>query len=177
MLFPGSDRTGSFWFFNDQNIEFLVKVLDGNDFNSSHWVFAGGLSDVEYWIEVVDRDSNERRIYYNPPGNFCGFGDIRAFPSLEDRKGALESASNENPALFLHQGRFRVDVEWHTASASGAGTAIQGTDESGFFWFFFGALSDVEYTVTVQDTTTGQKQVYKNEAGTLCGQRHIDAFE
>ncbi len=35
--------SGYFWFFNDANIELVVKVLDGCRIgNGAYWVFAGG---------------------------------------------------------------------------------------------------------------------------------------
>ena len=46
----------------------------------------------------------------------------------------------------------------------------------GKFWVFFGALSDVEYTVTVTDTATNAVRTYRNAPGTLCGQADTAAF-
>ena len=33
------------------------------------------------------------------------------------------------------------------------------------FWLFYGALSNVEYTLTVTDTETGRVKTYKNPSG------------
>ena len=38
--------TGYFWFFSANNVEVVVKVVDGRAFNSRFWVFAGGLTNV-----------------------------------------------------------------------------------------------------------------------------------
>jgi hypothetical protein len=35
--------------------------------------------------------------------------------------------------------------------------------------FFWGTLSDLEYTLTVTDTRSGESRVYRNSAGTFCG--------
>ena len=43
-----SDRTGAFWFFNENNTELLVKALDGSSINGNLWFFYGALSDIEY---------------------------------------------------------------------------------------------------------------------------------
>jgi len=75
-----SDETVLFWFFNERNVELLVKVLDGRRQNGHFWVFYGGLSDLEYWLTVTDRETGEVRTYHNPPGEICGQGDILAFP-------------------------------------------------------------------------------------------------
>ena len=38
------------------------------------------------------------------------------------------------------------------------------------FWVFYGALSDVEYWITVTDTVTGARKRYHNRPGNICGQ-------
>jgi hypothetical protein len=53
---------------------------------------------------------------------------------------------------------------------------LDGRPVNGRFWVFFGALSDVEYWVTVTDTATGVERQYHNAAGTLCGQGDVEAF-
>ena len=45
-------NTGFFWFFNPENIELAVKVLDGRALNGNFWFLYGGLSDVEYRMTV-----------------------------------------------------------------------------------------------------------------------------
>jgi Fibronectin type III domain len=35
--------TGYFWFFDPDNVEMVVKVLDGCTLNNAYWVFAGGV--------------------------------------------------------------------------------------------------------------------------------------
>lgn len=74
-----SDESGLFWFFESENIELVVKVLDGTAINGSYWVFFGALSDVEYWITVRDAMTGERRTYHNPPKDVCGQKDLVAF--------------------------------------------------------------------------------------------------
>ena len=49
--------TGYFWFFNQENVELLVKVLDGCMITDHWWVFAGGLTDVEVTLRVTDTQS------------------------------------------------------------------------------------------------------------------------
>ena len=38
--------TGYFWFFSSNNIEMVIKVVDGRPVNGKFWVFAGGLTNV-----------------------------------------------------------------------------------------------------------------------------------
>ncbi|MCP4659428.1 MAG: DUF11 domain-containing protein [bacterium] len=75
----GTDDSGYFWFFDADNLELAVKLLDGRGVNGWYWFFYGGLSDVEYWITVTDTETGESRNYHNPPGEICGGADVRAF--------------------------------------------------------------------------------------------------
>ena len=95
-------------------------------------------------------------------------------------------------SLCLNQGRFRVSVQYRTAQgATGHGQAVALTGDTGYFtffdaanveivlkvldgralngqfWVYYGALTDVEYTVTVEDSRTGFRKTYFNPLGNL----------
>src|SRR5215471_425777 len=72
--------TGYFWFFTDNNIELVVKVLDARAFNNKFWVFFGALSNVEYALKVTDTATGATKEYRNPSGQFASVGDTAAFP-------------------------------------------------------------------------------------------------
>lgn len=72
------DRTGTFYFFRPDNVEVIVKALDGSAINGAYWVFLGSLSDLEYWVDVRHPASGQLRTIYNPPGHLFGFADTRA---------------------------------------------------------------------------------------------------
>ncbi len=76
---PGTDESGSFYFFNPGVLELVVKVLDGRPVNGRFWVFFAALSDVEYDLTVTDHLTGVSRTYHNPPGNLCGRADTGAF--------------------------------------------------------------------------------------------------
>lgn len=63
-----ANKSGAFWFFEPDNWEVMVKVLDGCNLNDHFWVFTGSLTNVEYTISVVDRDSGHVRTYSNQLG-------------------------------------------------------------------------------------------------------------
>ena len=46
--------SGLFWFFEEDNIELLVKVLDGCGVNGAYWVFTAGTTDVGVNLQVTD---------------------------------------------------------------------------------------------------------------------------
>lgn len=192
---PVSDQSVAFWFFKESNLELLVKVLDGRRINGKFWVFYGALSDVEYTVRVEDLETGEVESYHNPAGNLCGRNDTGAFDGLRlpPVKGPASCVGGPE-ALCLLDGRFRVEVAWKTRDGvAGTGQARPATRETGYFWFFgednvellvkmldgrainghywfFAAgLTDVEYRITVTDTTTGAARVYDSAAGEVCG--------
>jgi hypothetical protein len=79
MAVPRTDVTGTFWFFGPENVELVVKALDGRSLNNRYWFFYGALSDVQYTITVFDTVTGARKRYKNPAGNLCGKGDTSAF--------------------------------------------------------------------------------------------------
>ena len=157
-LFPSSDRSGTFWFFNPQNIELIVKVLDGSGNNGYYWTFYGALSNVEYWITVVDTTTSDSHTYYNPPGNECGQFDttsLAAVPQPANSSAASTTAATpiaaaaeagscvpSDTTVCLLDGRFKVEVDWanqHNSGATGVGHSADGPEageKTGYFWFF-----------------------------------------
>jgi hypothetical protein len=104
-------------------------------------------------------------------------------------------------SLCLVGGRFTVSVAWATTDGrTGSGQAVSLTDDTGYFWFFdaanvelvvkvldargvnghfwvfYGALSNVRYTITVEDTTDGSRRVYQNPQGTMASAADTSAF-
>jgi hypothetical protein len=71
--------TGSFWFFDPDNIELFVKSLDGRQFNGNYWVFYGSLTNVAFEMTVTDTVSGLVKTYSNASGTFASNGDIDAF--------------------------------------------------------------------------------------------------
>jgi hypothetical protein len=108
--------------------------------------------------------------------------------------GGFPPCSPSPTRLCLDGGRFAVSVAWRKPDGtSGAGTVVPAltTADSGVFWFFssanwelmvkaldgcgvnrhhwvfFGAASNVEYTLTVFDTSGGEVKTYSNPQGTV----------
>jgi ELWxxDGT repeat protein len=104
-------------------------------------------------------------------------------------------------ALCLNQGRFKVEVTWRDfQNRTGTGKAVSLTSDSGYFWFFgptnvevvvkvldgqavnghqwvfYGALSNVEYTLTVTDTQTGLTRRYFNPLGQFASVADTSGF-
>ena len=71
--------TGYFWFFNADNVEVVVKVLDGRPVNDRFWAFYGALSNVEYTLKITDTQTGAMKSYSNPSGSFASVADTSAF--------------------------------------------------------------------------------------------------
>jgi ELWxxDGT repeat protein len=218
--------TGTFWFFSPDNVEVVVKVLDGRALDGHFWVFYGALSDVQYWLTVTDTQSGVTRRYFNLLGTLASAGDTQAFGPLGAHSigepaslpaapavPAVPAATRAKPAtagagcqpgplqLCLNGGRFAVAASWTDFSGrTGAGSAVPLTADTGYFWFFaagnvetvlkvidgrrlnghfwvfYGALSNVQYTLTVTDTVTGVVKTYTNPAGQFASVADTSAF-
>jgi hypothetical protein len=64
---PTGRRNGSYlWFFEQHNVEALIKVIDACVINQRSWVFAGGLTDVKVVLTVRDSVSGKVKTHINP---------------------------------------------------------------------------------------------------------------
>jgi V8-like Glu-specific endopeptidase len=65
-----TDDTGALHFFNPDNVEVFVKVIDacGATLNDRFWIFVSGLTDQEVTLTVRDTVAGKSRQYFNPLG-------------------------------------------------------------------------------------------------------------
>lgn len=198
---PLASDTGAFWFFDRQNPELLIKVLDGRAVNGHYWVFFGALTNVEYDLTVTDTETGARRTWHNPAGTMASRADIRAFPaagSAPDPAGALSRLAPDEAAP--RPGGAEVFVEWRdpaTGELKSAGGAplsrdsawfwffgeenaellvkvLDGRAINGHVWVFYGALTDLEYTLSV--TLDGETRTYHNPRGRMASEADTQAF-
>lgn len=103
--------------------------------------------------------------------------------------------------MCLNNNRFGVTVTWRTGTGTtGTGTPGTITSDTGYFWFFnsanvelvikildgravngkwwvfYGALSNVEYTIRVTDTQTGAVKTYTNPLNNQASVSDTSAF-
>jgi len=118
-----------------------------------------------------------------------------------DPAAALTPCQPSATQLCLENNRFTVTAAWKDFQGhQGNGTAVVLTADTGYFWFFdaanvevvlkvldgtavnghrwvfYGALSNVEYTLTVTDTTTGTSRTYRNPSGRFASFGDTTAF-
>jgi hypothetical protein len=72
--------TGYFTFFNANNVEAVIKLINACTFNQRFWVFAGGLTNVNVVITVRDTKNGTVKTYTNPANTaFQPVQDTSAF--------------------------------------------------------------------------------------------------
>jgi photosystem II stability/assembly factor-like uncharacterized protein len=174
-LYAGTDNAGVF------------KTTDGGD----HWSVVGtGLTDPHVTSVAVDPAS--------PSAVYAGTFSDGVFKITQS---ASSTCSSGPTTLCLNSGRFQVDVRWIAVSfGSGGGRTVPLTGDTGafwffspsnlelmvkvldgrgingHFWFFYGALSDVAYTITVTDTESGRVKTYTNPQGRLSSAADTETF-
>ena len=124
-------------------------------------------------------------------------------PTRSERRTdkGLSGCAPSSTRLCLNQGRFAVEASWRDfQGGTGVGHAVALTADTGYFWFFrdtnvevvlkvldgrpvngrfwtfYGALSNVEYTLTVTDTATGEVRIYHNPSGRFASVADVEAF-
>ena len=166
---PLTTDTGAFWFFAEENLEILLKVLDARAVNENFWVYYGSLSNVEYTVTVTDTQTGAVKSYINRAFELASRADTQAFHD-EPISGSLSASAEEavlaGPAeaqltgepceagddiLCLGGGRFEVEVDFTDprTGAAGRGNALPLTADTGSFWFF--GSDNLELMVKVLD--------------------------
>ncbi len=221
---PLTSDSGYFWFFGENNVELLVKILDGRGVNGHFWFFWGAMTDVQYTITVTDTETGAVKQYHGTQGVQQSGNDINAFFDSESASAAIldpvqeianfeatmqaagsvfaDTVAASYSALSLNNNRFSVEVSWSAAQTgeSGEGVAVPLTSDSGYFWFFgennvellvkildgrgvnghfwffWGAMTDVQYTITVTDTETEAVKQYHGTQGVQQSGNDIYAF-
>ena len=81
VAYAGTNDSGLFWFFDRENWEILIKVLDGCSINQNVWVFGSATTDRGYRITVTDTVTGESEQYVNELGGMAAaIADTAAFP-------------------------------------------------------------------------------------------------
>lgn len=118
----------------------------------------------------------------------------------ETSTSAAAACTPGSAVLCLGGSRFRVELSWKNGGQTLTAQAVPLSGDTGFFyftspgnveviikvldargfnnsfWVFYGALSNLEYTLTVTDTQTGRVKTYHNPNGTFASQGDTSAF-
>lgn len=77
---PNPD-TAIFGFAKPTDVEVVVRIVDARPYAPRFDVYYGGLTDVEYWVNVTDTQTGRTKQYYNKTGNVGGGVDRATFPA------------------------------------------------------------------------------------------------
>jgi hypothetical protein len=202
---PRTDAAGFFSFGDPSNLELMVKLLDFGDTVKVFWGQLTNLkyqlviTDTKtgesktYQNTPGDCGGIDQGAF--PGGLALDAATLAPVTPLPGREASCRTSGQE---LCLDN-RFSVTVDWRNPGngTQGQGVAVPFSKVTGAFHFgqasnlelmakvinsgdridfFWGALSDLEYTIHVTDTLTGQVKTYQNAAGRYCGGLEVDAF-
>ena len=123
----GAKDSGLFHFFDPENWEVLIKVLDGCAINGRMWVLGASTTDLGYWIRVTDTLTGEWQRYWNEPCQPApAIVDVKAFSRACGAAAAAGAPSEAGEGAA--PGRLSASPE---ASAADAAHGITGEAEAG----------------------------------------------
>lgn len=64
-----TSHSGYFWFFDPNNPELFIKLVDDYANTGNFWVVFGATTNVEFTVTVTDVGDGQLREYFNPLGN------------------------------------------------------------------------------------------------------------
>lgn len=203
---PRTDAAGFFSFGDPSNLELMVKMLDFGDTVKVFWGQLTNLryrlliTDLKTG-QTKSYTNTPGDCGGIDQGAFPGGADAQASlkSGLSGIFGQATASCRPGPQQLCLDNRFLVSVDWRNPGngTAGQGGAVTLSKVTGAFHFgqasnlelmakvitqgdridfFWGALSDLEYTITVNDTQTGAVKTYSNPAGKYCGGLQVDAF-
>ncbi|HYN22957.1 MAG TPA: zinc-dependent metalloprotease family protein [Thermoanaerobaculia bacterium] len=201
-----TDAAGFFTFGDASNIELMVKMLDfGNVIKVfygqlTNLKFSLIVTDTQTGAsKIYENAPKECGAIDQAAFSSASTLALGTSPSMKSLKAAAGSCKKDKNTLCLLGNRFQVKVDWRNPgnNTSGSGGAVAISSVTGAFYFtdagnlelmakiidygsridfFYGTLSDLEYTLTVTDTSSGQVKTYQNPAGNFCGGLDDSAF-
>ncbi len=198
--------SGFFYFDDPNNIELIVKVLDFGDVVKVFYGQLTNLRFTLTVTDTLRAQTKTYRNTAGDCGGFddAGFPSaaVRTISKgvTAHTGGSVQgSCRADADTLCLHGSRFAVEMSWRNQfdGSSGRGIATRLSNLTGAFGFtnpanletlvkvlefpdrflvLYGALSNLEYTLTLRDTVTGRTETYQNPAGRFCGGLDESAF-
>ena len=145
------DDAAVFEFYDDDQYDALVRVIDGCPINNRYWVFVAGATDAETEITVTESATSNTRIYSSPAGQpFQSVLDTTAFDTCDPLPTRQAYAADPGAgdtevrgsascgSTFCFQGeRFGLDIAYEDAQGdTGTAVAVVSRDHSAVGAFF-----------------------------------------
>jgi len=201
---PNSDLSGFFYFTDKTNVELIVKILASSTNTQVFYSQLTDLHFVLNVTDTLTgRTKIYRNTAGNCGGldeSFDSGSAASSVAALDILAGnATSGCTPDARTLCLLDNRFAVTVDWRNQydGSSGVGAPKPISRFTGGFSFtgpanlelfiktlqfpdnllvLYGALSNLEYTIHVTDTSSGAKKDYHNPAGNFCGGLDNHAF-
>jgi ELWxxDGT repeat protein len=200
-VLDGRGNNGHFWTFYGalSNVEYTLTVTDTQTGAARRYINpVGRLASVGDTVAFGPLGASAPGLSLAPAAPEAPPLVVRnGFAPRVDKAPCAPSSSR----LCLNGGRFALEARWRDfAGRTGSGAAVALTSDTGYFWFFdaanvetvvkvldgraangrfwlfYGALSNVEYTLTVTDTETGAVKTYTNPLGRFASGADTAAF-
>lgn len=201
-----TDEAGFFYFYDKTNFELMIKILDFGDVikvfygQLTNLQFNLTVTDTKTGAvkSYTNTSGNCGAIDQSAFQPLVAGPSNLASPLRSQSAAAATCKTGPNTLCFLG-GRFKAEVDWRNQfnGTSGAGKVIQSSTQTGLVYFttssnielvvkmldfggpvkvFYGAMSDLEYTLRVTEMATGVTKTYFNPAGRYCGGIDDGAF-
>jgi subtilisin family serine protease len=198
---PRSDLSGYFTFTDPNNIELIVKILDFGSSFKLFYSQLTDLQFLMTVVDTVtgrtkqygSTPGNCGAIDQDVQGAQNANVLVLKSEEVEGNDPKSLCVPNAGTLCLLHN-RFAVQMIWRNqfSGQAGSGGAVPLSDLTGQFFFtdpsnvellakvldfgdrilfFYGALSDLEFSIRVTDTATGRVKFFDNPAGNFCGGR------
>lgn len=190
-----TDDVGLFTLDNADQVDVLIRVLDGCAINNQSWVFMVSLADVAVTTLATDLETGNQQTYSLPLGTVHQpISDVTAIscepPTLTFDEDRTKRGQQDESAGLIN-GRFRVTVDWDiVGGTTGTAGPMPLTHESAAFWYFAprqpelliniepnvstgfyrflsSATSDIAHTIQVFDRCTQDTKIYQRPDGIL----------
>ena len=127
-----SDQSGLLHFFGRDNVEVLVKVLDGCAINGHRWVFVAPVTTLAFRLKITDigpRFAAGRRTWYydserRPQGLLPGAGSWWSEPTVGNPKGRTARTVSDTTAFPCTTAEVAAAKAAAAASGGAAGVAL-----------------------------------------------------
>ena len=182
-----SGQSGLLWFFDRDNAEVLVKVLDGCSHNGRRWVFVAPVTDVAFNLHVTS-SGGRQWTHRNPLGQTAVTrSDTAGFVCAEDDGARPATATGMQPEIVTGQaavrspilrgeytdcrptttplvfdGGYQVSLCYETAQGAvgEARAGIWSSNQSGLLWFFDRDNAEVLVKVLDGCSQNGRRWVF-----------------
>ena len=182
-----SGQSGLLWFFDRDNAEVLVKVLDGCSHNGRRWVFVAPVTDVAFNLHITS-SGGRQWTHRNPLGQTAVTrSDTSAFVCADDDGARSATATGMQPEIvtgqaavrspisrgeytdcrpattpLLFDGGYQVSLCYETAQGAvgEARAGIWSSNQSGLLWFFDRDNAEVLVKVLDGCSQNGRRWVF-----------------